>query len=183
MNDLLKLHIGCGKRFIPGFVHIDQVTFDHVEYKQDIRTLDRFSDESASLIYACQVIEYFDREEVMDVLQEWKRVLAPGGIIRLSVPNFEVITKLYSAGLSLEWFLGTLYGKIDDGKGGHVYHRTTYDHKSLEKILTDSGFRNVALWDWREVEHGHIDDFSQAYFPHMQKERGILFNLNLEAKK
>lgn len=183
MTELLKLHIGCGKRFIPGFVHVDQVPFDHVEYKQDIRDLSPFPDCSASILYACQVIEYFDREEVIETLKEWRRVLAPGGIIRLSVPNFEVITRLYTAGMSLEWFLGTLYGKIDDGRGGYVYHRTTYDHKSLEKVLIDNGFKNVVHWDWRKTEHSDVDDFSQAYFPHMQKERGILFNLNLEATK
>ena len=32
---------------------------------------------SASLIYACQVIEYFDREEVVGVLTDWRRVLVP----------------------------------------------------------------------------------------------------------
>ena len=29
----------------------------------------------------------------------------------------------------------------------------------------------------------HIDDFSQAYFPHMEKDRGILWNLNLQGCK
>lgn len=180
---LLKLHIGCGKRWIPGFVHIDQVPFDHVDYRQDIRKLDRFGDDSAALIYACQVIEYFDREEVLDVLREWTRVLAPGGVLRLSVPNFQVIARLYSAGLGLEWFLGTLYGKIADGSGGHVYHKTTYDEPSLAKVLTSAGLVDIRHWDWRKTEHADVDDFSQAYFPHMEKDKGLLFNLNMEASK
>ncbi|MBV9115480.1 MAG: methyltransferase domain-containing protein [Hyphomicrobiales bacterium] len=183
MKELLKLHMGCGKRYIPGFVHIDQVSFDHIDYKQDIRKLNNFCSNTVSLIYACQVIEYFDREEVVEILQEWLRVLQPNGTLRLSVPNFEVITRLYCAGLSLEWFLGTLYGKIPDGKGGYVYHKTTYDQKSLASVFDRAGFINAREWDWRETEHSHVDDFSQAYFPHMEKERGILFNLNMEATK
>jgi predicted SAM-dependent methyltransferase len=91
MAELLKLHVGCGKRLIPGFVHIDQVAFAHVDHVQDIRRLANFADNSASLIYACQVIEYFDYEEVIGVLTDWRRVLAPGGVLRLSVPNFAVI--------------------------------------------------------------------------------------------
>ncbi len=147
MTDLLKLHIGCGKRYIPGFVHIDQVSFPHIDHLQDIRRLDSFEAKTASLIYACQVIEYFDREEVIEVLSEWRRVLAPGGILRVSVPNFKTMATLYQAGLPLEWFLGTLYGKIPDGEGGHIYHRTTYDEASLASVFVKaaSSDRNLGL--------------------------------------
>jgi SAM-dependent methyltransferase len=183
MAELLKLHIGCGKRFIPGFVHIDQVAFPHVDHVQDIRKLANFPDNSAGLIYACQVIEYFDREEVIDVLTDWRRVLAPGGILRLSVPNFAVICKLYQAGFKLDWFLGTLYGRIPDGKTGFAYHCTTFDEQSLRELLGKLGFTEIRCWDWRETDHAAVDDFSQAYFPHMEKERGILFNLNMQGEK
>ena len=183
MAELLKLHVGCGKRFIPGFVHVDQVAFPHVDHVQDIRKLANFADNSAGLIYACQVIEYFDREEVIEVLRDWRRVLAPGGILRLSVPNFSVICKLYQAGLKLDWFLGTLYGRISDGRNGFVYHRTTYDASSLHELLDRLGFIEIRCWDWRETEHAAVDDFSQAYFPHMEKEHGMLYNLNMQGKK
>jgi len=179
----IKLHLGCGKRYIPGFVHVDGVAAPHVDHVQDIRTLPQFDDATAELIYACQVIEYFDRDEVAGVLTEWRRVLVPGGILRLSVPNFEVISRLYRAGFELEWFLGTLYGKIPDGRGGHQYHRTTYDEPSLRKLLARTGFVDAELWRWQEVEHRDVDDFSQAYFPHMEKERGILWNLNMQARR
>ncbi len=182
-DTLLKLHLGCGKRHIPGFVHVDQVKFDHVDHVQDIKDLSNFASGSASLLYACQVIEYFDREEVGDVLAEWSRVLAPGGVLRLSVPNFEVICRLYTAGFPLQWFLGTIFGRIPDGQGGFVYHRTTYDEASLGDVLRSAGLVDPEKWDWRETEHSHIDDFSQAYFPHMEKEKGILFNLNMQARK
>jgi len=183
MTALQKLHVGCGKRFIPGFVHVDQVDFSHVDHVQDIRRLPNFADNTASLIYACQVIEYFDREEVLGILADWRRVLAPGGILRLSVPNFAMICKLYQSGLALDKFLGTLYGRIPDGKGGFVYHRTTYDEFSLRELLGSLAFSDIHLWDWRQTEHADVDDFSQAYFPHMDKEHGILFNLNMQAIK
>jgi predicted SAM-dependent methyltransferase len=177
------LHVGCGKRHIPGFVHVDQVAFPHVDHVCDIRNLDMFADGSASLLYACQVIEYFDREEVPRVLREWRRVLAPGGVLRLSVPDFAVMTRLYTAGLPLEWFLGTLYGKIPNGTEGFIYHRTTYDEASLRNVLEAAGFDAIERWDWRTTEHAAVDDFSQAYFPHMEKERGILWNLNMQGRR
>lgn len=181
--DRPALHLGCGKRFIPGFIHVDQVKFDHVDYVQNIKKLSNFESNSVRLIYACQVISYFDREEIPEVLSEWRRVLCVGGILRLSVQNFEVISKLYSIGIPLELFLGTIYGKIGNGKDGYVYHKTIYDNKSLTSLLQRSGFKNIELWDWRKTEHSKYDDFSQAYFPHMEKEKGLLFNLNMQAVK
>ena len=182
-KELIKLHLGCGKRSIPGFVHIDKAKFDHVDYVHDIRSLPMIKDESVSLIYACQVLEYFDLEESIKVLKEWKRVLCKGGLLRLSVPNFKTICDLYLAGIDLEFFLGTLYGKINDGNNGYIYHRTTFDKKTLKKLLLETGYDSPKLWDWRETEHSEIDDFSQAYYPHMDKEEGMLFNLNMEAVK
>jgi len=179
----IKLHLGCGKRHIPGFIHVDRVPFPHVDHVQDIRRLDLFADASAGLVYACQVIDYFDREEIPAVLTEWRRVLMPGGILRLSIIDFEVLTRLYRAGLVLDWFLGSLYGKIPVEDGTFVYKRTTYDEPSLTRLLTDCGFVGIERWDWRTTEHAQVDDFSQAYFPHMEKERGILWNLNMQARR
>ena len=64
-----------------------------------------------------------------------------------------------------------------------VYHRTTYDERSLRELLGELGFNEIHLWDWRQTEHADVDDFSQAYFPHMDKEHGMLFNLNMQARK
>jgi SAM-dependent methyltransferase len=179
----MKLHLGCGKRYIPGFVHVDAVKFPHVDHVQDVRSLENFATGQAELVYACQVFEYFDREEAPDVLGEWVRVLKPGGILRLSVPDFDVITRLYLAGFPLEFFLGTLYGKIPKDGGGSIYHRTTYDEVSLRSVFEAAGLADVSRWDWRTTEHAGTDDFSQAYVPHMDKERGLLFNLNLQGVK
>jgi len=129
------------------------------------------------------VIDYFDLIDLPDVFAEWKRVLMPGGILRLSVPNFATIARLYQAGLSLDWMLGTLYGRWPDGNGGWIYKKTTFDEPALSKILGDAGFVDVEVWDWRLTDHAAYDDFSQAYFPHMEKERGILWNLNMQARK
>ena len=38
-------------------------------------------------------------------------------------------------------------------------------------------------YDWRQTLHKDHDDFSQAYVPHMDKEKGLLISLNVEADK
>jgi len=58
-----------------------------------------------------------------------------------------------------------------------------FDQPFLSSALVDAGFREVRRWDWRCTDHSHIDDYSQAYLPHLDREHGTLMSLNLEAVK
>jgi hypothetical protein len=49
--------------------------------------------------------------------------------------------------------------------------------------LSAGGGGEIERYDWRETEHVDIDDYSQAYIPHMDKENGALVSLNVEALK
>ncbi len=64
-----------------------------------------------------------------------------------------------------------------------IYHKTVYDFESLSTLLQSVGFDSVKKYNWRDTEHSNIDDCSQAYLPHMDKENGTLISLNVEASK
>jgi predicted SAM-dependent methyltransferase len=178
----MKLHIGCGKRFIPGFVHVDAAKFDHVDHVADIRSLP-FTDGTADLIYACHVLEHLGRFEFADALKEWFRVLRPNGVLRLSVPDFSACAALYyEQGLKdgLTGLLGLVMGGQRDAMD---FHRMIFDEAFLAGALKDCGFAEVRRWDWRTTEHAGVDDYSQAYLPHLAKDSGRHMSLNLEAVK
>lgn len=183
----MKLHLGCGKRYIPGFIHVDLDKSPHIDYQHDIRRLPMFKNNSADLIYASHAFEYFDRVEATNVLKEWKRVLKPEGILRLAVPNFEALVKLYKKYGDLSLIHGPLYGRMEiasvNEKKQTIYHKTVYDFKTLKSLLESVGFINIHRYDWRKTVHKNYDDFSQAYIPHMDKKDGLLISLNVEAKK
>ena len=182
----IKAHLGCWHRFIPGFVHVDICDMPHIDHKSSINKLPFFFENSVSLIYCSHALEYFDRDEVREMLLEWNRVLKPGGRVRLSVPDFEALIKIYQSSGDIKLVLGPLYGKMDisteDGLRT-LYHKTVYDEKSLSELLTECGYVSPERWDWRLTEHAAVDDHSQAYYPHMQKSTGIQVSLNLQAYK
>src|SRR5262249_5928010 len=91
----IKVHLGCGKRIFARYVHIDLADYSHIDYRHDIRQLPMLESGSVSLIHASHCLEYFDRMEVLPVLSEWRRVLRPGGIIRLAVPDFAALAQVY----------------------------------------------------------------------------------------
>jgi len=182
----MKLHLGCWHRNIPGFVNVDLCDMDHIDYKSSIDDLSMFDDDSASLIYSSHSFEYFNRIEAIDVLKEWGRVLRADGVLRLAVPDFDALLKVYSETGSIEKILGPLYGQMDiDTSTGRstLYHRTVYNFDSLSTLLSKNGFRNIKRYDWRETIHKDYDDHSQAYYPHMDKDKGLLISLNIEAIK
>ncbi len=184
---LLQLHLGCGKRNIPGFVNIDLAKFPHIHYRRPISDLKIFKNNSSDLIYSCHSFEYFDRLEARKTLKEWCRVLKRGGKLRLAVPDFENIVKVYlkyKKNIDHKGILGPLYGRWPmPGTKKIVYHKTAYDFKSLKKLLKKSGFKNIKRYDWQKTIHKNFDDHSQAYIPHLDKKQGILISLNIEATK
>ena len=179
----IRLHLGCGKRHIPGFIHVDAAPAPHVDWVTRVERLSMFEDGAAELIYASHVLEHFSRREVPRVLAEWRRVLARGGILRLAVPDFAACAKLYHE-KGLEDGLSGLIGLICGGQRDvYDFHKSIFDEGYLTRLLMDAGFREVRRWDWRRTEHADVDDYSQAHLPHMDKARGTLMSLNLEAVK
>ena len=79
------------------------------------------SNESVDLIYACHIVEHLDQEETSIFFNECNRVLKPGGIVRVVVPDFDKLVDSYKSNndiltvkinkrrmkieLSLAWFL------------------------------------------------------------------------------
>tara|TARA_E500000305_G_C4027993_1_gene243013 strand:- start:3098 stop:3652 length:555 start_codon:yes stop_codon:yes gene_type:complete len=184
---MIKFNIGCGWRdFGKDWIHVDGGDYEHLD-NNDIY-LSSVEDETADLIYASHFIEYFDREEIINLLDVWRGRLKTGGTLRISVPDFESMVSLYAEyklgydNYPLDNFLGPLYGKMKMGDKT-IYHKTTYDFESLNNLLIDVGMKNIKRYDWRETEHSEFDDHSQSYLPHMDKDNGTLISLNVECIK
>lgn len=176
----IKLHLGCGPKYIPGFIHIDAREFPHIDYVSSVDKLDMFKDDTVDLIYGSHLLEHFPRHRTLDVLKEWHRVLKPGGTLRIAVPDFEKIVEVYQKTRNLKLLIGLLMG--GQNYEGNT-HYMVFDFILLSELLMQVGFKNVHRYDWRKTVHKDYDDFSQAYLPHMDKEHGTLMSLNVEAEK
>ena len=174
----MKLHLGCGNRYIPGWTHVDAIHYDHIDFVSPIDKLHFIPTSSVEIIYASHVLEHFYRSDVENVLKEWFRTLQPNGCLRLAVPDFCALANLYIKYQDIAIVKGPICGRQDHE---YNFHYNIFDQESLVSLLESIGFINCRFWDWKHTEHSHIDDFSQAYYPHMDKENGILISLNIEA--
>lgn len=140
------LDVGCGevatilKDGLP--VRADMRDDVNADYRCDVRDLP-FQSESFDVVFSSHTLEHFQHGSVPRVLDEWLRVLKPGGELRLIVPDLEVAAKrILEGNLDREAF-AILYG----GQSAQWdFHKTGFTSKTLRELLESKGLRIKKIW-------------------------------------
>ena len=108
-----------------------------------------FPDASAEAIYSSHMLEHLSRAHASQFLRECRRVLAPGGIIRIAVPDLRAIVSEYEAGGHADRLIQRLL-LADERRGvlralRFTGHRWMYDQESLRRMITEAGFRRAVV--------------------------------------
>jgi predicted SAM-dependent methyltransferase len=85
-NQLLYLHLGCGTMNFPGFVNIDMGT-SGADVNLDLTQPLPWADRTVKGIFSEHFIEHVTQAQGLRLLMECRRVLAPGGIVRMATPD------------------------------------------------------------------------------------------------
>ena len=89
------LNIGCGRTHHPEWLNIDLETTDPDVVEHDITQGIPCPSDSLSVVYHSHILEHLKPEEGHELLRECYRVLEPGGVLRIVVPDLEKIAELY----------------------------------------------------------------------------------------
>jgi predicted SAM-dependent methyltransferase len=136
----IRLHLGCGQVYKPGYLNIDALDESVADEISDISLL-RFIDNTVDEIYASQLIEHFDYIHCKYVLSEWYRVLKSNGTLVIETPDLSrTYKKLVSTGIetqknTLQWVFGL------DSPG--LLHKTGFTFSLLEDLLKEVGFDSI----------------------------------------
>ncbi len=174
------VHIGCGRINAPGFINIDAVALAHVHIPtDDIADLSCFADRTVDLVYMCHVLEHVRRPVLGLVLKEIHRILKPGGVLRLSVPDFDRLVDIYqAAGRNIEKISRQLMGGQDDE---YNIHYCVFNRPRLSGLLNEAGFPEIREWDPRDCRDHDFKDKADRHLAVDGEKRPI--SLNLEAVK
>lgn len=154
----LYLHVGCGGIDHPSFVNIDGMPYPHVHHVRPIDDLAPIASESAALLYACHCLEHFPMAEIPRILAEWRRVLRPGGVLRISVPDFDKLIAIYTRhGGDLATISSVLLGGQDSR---YNFHHSVFTRRSLGELFEQVGLHDVREWQPGSSDLTTFDDWS-----------------------
>ena len=157
----MLVNLGAGDAGHPGWVNVDRAPGPNVNCIYDARKKLPFEDGSVKGIFTEHFFEHVDYEEQAPLLlAECHRVLQPGGVIRIIVPDAEKYIRAYVSG---GW---DQLSSIRPLAPGHTdvhfpvryntpmelinvvfrqfeEHKFAYDFETLAFVLESAGFRNV----------------------------------------
>lgn len=132
-NRGIKLHLGCGDYWFDGYINIDIAVYGGTDMLYDIRKGLPFQFETVEIIEAYEVVEHFNKYEIDEILKDWHRVLIPGGMVKISVPDMDGLIAMYADQPARA--IEQIYGLED-----HPHHKQGYVEGTLEELFQAHGF-------------------------------------------
>lgn len=170
----MKLHIGSQVR-TAGWKTFDIQPGPDVDFVGNCVDLGQFADASVEAIYASHVLEHLGyQSDLRQALREWHRVLAPGGILMASVPDLDVLCRMFvdprtSPDDRISIMRMMFGGQCDP----FDVHYVGLNLEFLAYFLGEAGFADVR----RVASFGLFDDTSE------QTLNGVPISLNVVARK
>jgi ubiquinone/menaquinone biosynthesis C-methylase UbiE len=157
---MMKLNLGCFGDYYPSWINYDILPLrnqipPHIRFQQwDLRKgLPMHANDSVDVIRMSHLIEHLTLEESHNLLREIHRVLKPGGLVRISTPDLDIILKHYR-NRDMSFFNqiqppAFIQAPTEGEKisrilySGDYSHRACYNYEMLESFLRQAGFSKV----------------------------------------
>ena len=202
-----KLNLGCGPVQPPGWVNVDGSNrawlagkmspvdrllvrlglIPPTEFGPQVKWLNLFrplpyADDSVSCIYAGELWEHFEYDDAKRLTGECHRVLAPGGVLRVCVPDGREFWGRYVALIDENlaqprnarnpqrlrdhvqmFFHEICTRKVRLGFMGH-FHKWQFDEVQLVELFESRGFTEVERMKFREGRIPGLDEVERSNY-------------------
>lgn len=96
-RDGLLINLGCGENTMQGWINIDYQWNPKLEICWDITRVLPIPSNAFSGVFSEHCLEHFSRDQALQILNETFRILSPGGVVRIAVPDVETYIDAYNA--------------------------------------------------------------------------------------
>lgn len=177
----IKINFGCGKVRQSGYINVDIRNTEAVDIVATLPELVNCLEGQCSEVYLSHVLEHFGApgkklrqgdSDVLGALLLVRKILIQGGTVRIAVPDFNAICKIYMDGI-LPLFpklLGRLCGEQEYPEN---LHKCVFDRNFLEFCLSHCGFEQIQNWDPKKEGFEKDSSFDQL--------GGVCTSLNVTA--
>jgi predicted SAM-dependent methyltransferase len=158
----LRLHWGCGRHAQPGWINSDRNPWPGVDVPADLTLGLPFAGDTFDYVVSVHALQEIVYDDILPALVDLRRVLRPGGVLRLVLPDLDRGIEAYLAG-NRDHFLvpdedaASLGGKL-------IVHMLWYGHSRLlftwdfiVELLRKAGYRDVARCAFGETKSPHAE--------------------------
>lgn len=154
-NSAVRLHLGCGGMRWQDFVNVDlhPATESEIDSSRSGCIADAYADMrrlglpdgSVDEIFTAHTLEHFTKWEAEDMLEDWHRMLKPGGRLVIETPDFWrcVLWLFHPSGrkrhLGRTQFYGNQWDRLD-----YETHRYLWSARELSRLLARIGYRQIS---------------------------------------
>jgi len=165
----IKLNVGCGTDYKKGWINIDNNSDENIEkldLNWDMRNPLPFADDSVDFVFNEHFFEHLSPEDGVKVMQDLRRVLKPSGVLRIAMPDLEVVVNTY-LNIPLDKDPIIKEFKIDFLKTRAEWinmsfrwwgHMWLYDWEELDRRLREAGFDNIKRQKLSKSSHKELRD-------------------------
>jgi SAM-dependent methyltransferase len=152
-----RMNWGCGEHPDPGWINSDIKDAPGIDISCDIRDGLPLDDDSLDYIVSVHALGEIPYGEVVDALAELRRVLRPGGVLRLVLPDIVKGVQAYLAD-DRDYFIvpdsdaASLGGKLVTQLVWYGWSRTLFTQDFIEELLLKAGFSGVFACSFRETK-------------------------------
>ncbi len=153
-----KLHLGCGFNLLAGWLNSDLTGDGQKTFPLDATQPFPFPDNTFDFVYSEHMIEHIPFLQGAHMLAECRRVLRPGGKLRISTPDLAFVVALYQPEKTplqkeyLQWSTQNFIPDAEKPEDTFVInnfvrawgHQFIYDEKTLRRALEKAGFARTA---------------------------------------
>lgn len=156
---LARLNWGCGDAGEPGWINSDLKDGPGIDFSADIRDGLPLADASMDYIVSIHALPMISLLDVVPVLQELRRLLKPGGVLRLCLPDLERGIAAFQAG-NAEHFLvpdddvQSLGGKFITHMLWYGYSVTLFTPDFVDELLSRAGFSRITRCSFKQSASG-----------------------------
>lgn len=150
----MRINWWCGRQVLDGWFNVDALLHPKaprapellhaVEFEAEGRVKNPLplADGCAEELHAMHAIEHVYAWEAVHLLAEWRRLLKPGGLLVLELPNLEAAARNLLEGLNDQMSMWPIYGDWNH-KDPYMMHKHGYTSRTIEALLVGGGFTGV----------------------------------------
>ena len=177
----IKVYYGCGTTRQPGYINVDVRKTEATDVIAEFGALSVCLKDRCREVYMSHVLEHFGspgkkmrkgNDDALGAILMAKKMLVTGGTIRIAVPDFRVLCRLYlTENVPLyPKLLGRISGEQEYPEN---LHKCVFDREFLGFCLSYCGFSEIKEWDPIREGFNRDSSFDQI--------NGVNASLNLKA--